>query len=328
MNGQHILGGRKVDVPLDVFDDEPGPYTMSFAFDLQPLWESIKTIGLVNPPCIAEDEKGRIEVISGYRRILALKRIGRSAILCEDLSSALPSAKERLLFAFFENLGTRDFNDAEKAMILKRLKPLFPEEHILKRFMPLLSLPCHEEAFTLYLTLAAKGDAFMDAVARGRLCLKAAKSLMELNHESEACAFQCIMDLMLNVNQQMQFIDIMIDISEIEGSSFSRILKAAPVAAVLKSRRLNRPQKARRLLEELRRQRYPRWMAAEKRFQKKVEELHLPGGVRMDHPPYFEAPGYRLEMPFLDGGDLMKKLRQLSENRGLAAFQNPVDEDD
>lgn len=328
MNKQHILGRRGIEVGLDDLHASSGPYAMSFGFDLQPLCESIGAIGLLNPPCIGRDEKGRIEVITGYRRILALKRMGWADVVCEDLSSTLPSPRERLVFAFYENLASRAFNHAEKAMILRRLEPLFDREHILRHFMPLLSLPSHEDAFRFYLELAAKGCGFMDAVAGGRLSLNAAKSLMMLNPEFAECALQCIIDLMLNFNQQMQFIDIMNDISEMEGAGFSRILEAGPVAAVLENRRLNKPQKARKLLEELRSRRYPRWTAAEKRFQRKQGGLSLPGGARIDHPAYFEAPGYRLEVQFQDGGELMEKLGRLTQMPELGALRDFLDEDD
>jgi hypothetical protein len=325
---QHIWGQRGIRLKSVEIDEAPGPYAMSFGFDLHPLCESIRNIGLLNPPCIGMGEKGEIEVITGYRRLLALKKLGWPEVTCEDLSFVLPSPRERLLFAFYENLASRVFNPVEKALILRRLEPLLDKEDILKRMMPLLSLPAHEGTFRFYAKLAEMNHAFKDAVAGGRISLNTAKSLMDLEPESAESAFQGIINLTLNFNQQTQFIDIMNDLFVIEGKFYSQILEAEPMAAILENKHLNKPQKAKKLLEELRSRRYPRWKAAERRFQENIARLSLPEGARIDHPAYFEAPGYRLEVQFQDGVDLMEKLRRLSQVSGLEEFRDPLDEHD
>jgi hypothetical protein len=325
---QHIWGQRGIRLKSAEIDEAPGPYAMSFGFDLRPLCESIRNIGLLNPPCIGMGEKGEIEVITGYRRLLALKKLGWPEVTCEDLSFVLPSPRERLLFAFYENLASRVFNPVEKALILRRLEPLLDKEDILKRMMPLLSLPAHEGTFRFYAKLAEMNHAFKDAVAGGRISLNTAKSLMDLEPESAESAFQGIINLTLNFNQQTQFIDIMKDLFVIEGKFYSQILEAEPMAAILENKHLNKPQKAKKLLEELRSRRYPRWKAAERRFQENIARLSLPEGARIDHPAYFEAPGYRLEVQFQDGVDLMEKLRRLSQVSGLEEFRDPLDEHD
>jgi hypothetical protein len=120
---QHILGQHLIWVALDNLNVGTGPYTMSFGFNQEPLCDSIRRIGLVNPPCIAKDQDGQIEIVTGYRRILALKQLGWVKVGCGDLTSSLPSASERLLFAFYENLASRTFNPVEKAMVLACFTP-------------------------------------------------------------------------------------------------------------------------------------------------------------------------------------------------------------
>jgi hypothetical protein len=151
---------------------------------------------------------------------------------------------------------------------------------------------------------------------------------MDLQQKSAENAIYCILKLRLNVNQQLQFIELMTDISEAEEKGFRRILAEEPMQAVLKNNHLNRPQKAKNLLEELRARRYPRWKAAEKRFQQQVDRLSLPEGVRIDHPPYFEASGYRLEVRFQNSDDLINKVKLLSQLTDLKEFRDPLRDDD
>lgn len=328
MEGQYILGRQGIEITLDDLIQAPRPYEMSYGFDLDPLCRSIKAIGLVNPPCIGRDEMGRIEVITGYRRILAIGTLGWSGVICEDVSSTLPSSRERLLFAFYENLATRAFNHIEKAMILSSLDQYIDKKDIVERFMPLLSLPCREETFGFYVELASMDHNFMDAVADGRLSVRAAESLMELKARPAKYALESIINLRLNLNQQMQFIDLLNDISEIKGENFSSFFERGPLAAILESNSLNTPQKAKKVLEELRSERYPLWKERERRFLKSLEQLSLPEGAKIDHPAYFEAEGYRLELHFKDGEDLMEKLGRLSLLSGLREFCDPVDDND
>lgn len=325
---QRILGQRALLIDLSDMDDAHGPCAMSFGFELAPLCESIQEIGLVHPPCIVKEGKGQIAIVTGYRRILALKQLGWSKVACEDVSSALRSPLERLLFAFHENRAARAFNPVEKGMILKRLEPLLGKEEVLNRFMPLLSLPSHEGTLRFYVELAGMKRQCLDALASGRLSLNAARLLLDLKPDSAECAFQTLSKLALNFNQQVQFIDMMNDLSEINRKSFSRILDEDPLRAVLASDHLNTPQKAKKLLEELRSLRYPRWQNAEQRFRKRLDRLSLPEGTRIDHPSYFEAPGYRLEVRFRDGESLTRKLQHLAQVSGLRDFRDPVDEDD
>jgi len=76
-------------------------------------------------------ERGRVfDVVSGYRRILALKP-GERKVFCLDVTAVLPSTLKRFLAAFYENLATRKFNDMEKALILNKLQSHVRKKEIL-----------------------------------------------------------------------------------------------------------------------------------------------------------------------------------------------------
>jgi ParB/Sulfiredoxin domain len=325
---QHILGQHLIWVALDNLNVAPGPYTMSFGFDQEPLCDSIRRIGLVNPPCIAKDQDGQIEIVTGYRRILVLKQLGWVKVGCEDLTSSLPSASERLLFAFYENLASRTFNPVEKAMVLARFTPLLKKEDILNIIMPLLLIASHEDTLNFYIGLAELKSDIKEALVRGRLSLKAAKALLNLEPGSRECVFRWISNLSLSFNQQLQYIDIMMDLSIIHKKSCSQIMGCEPFQNILEDERLNNPQKAKKILDELCFLRYPKWRGAEKRFKEKLHLLNFPKGTRLDHPPFFEAPGYRLEVQFREGRELMEKLQQLFLLSGLQEFEDPFSRDD
>ena len=58
-------------VNIKDIDDRPGPYCMSFGFDLEPLTESIRRVGLINSPLLVRNGNGELDIVIGYRRIRA-----------------------------------------------------------------------------------------------------------------------------------------------------------------------------------------------------------------------------------------------------------------
>jgi len=110
--------------------------------------------------------------------------------------------------------------------------------------------------------------------------------------------------------------DIMKDIHTI-------LMEEGPLDTLVQGKSPNRPQKAKQVLDRLRQRRFPRLFGAERRFQKVVATLSLPGGVRIVHPPYFEGSQYRLEALFRDGQELRRQVKQLLGVKDLEKIKDP-----
>ena len=113
-------------VEVNQINENPGPYCMSFGFDLKPLIHSVETFGLINSPIVTKDREGSVEVVVGYRRILALKHLQWKQIPCRDLSHAGFSPLDLLLLNLHDNLTTRLFNAVEKGMKTSSEEPIPP----------------------------------------------------------------------------------------------------------------------------------------------------------------------------------------------------------
>ncbi len=153
MGTQKIATANLHPVDPKKIDDSPGPFCMSFGFDLEPMIQSIRTVGLINLPLIVREGKSRLTVIAGYRRILALKSLRWNSVQCRILGESEFSPMECLLLILFDNLVTRKLNEVEKGMVLKRLSLYLPRTEIIKHYMPLLGLPSHEETLRLYMAV-------------------------------------------------------------------------------------------------------------------------------------------------------------------------------
>jgi ParB-like chromosome segregation protein Spo0J len=315
--------GEGIWVHLDEVTEGPGPCTMSYGFNLGVLVESIRKVGLLNPPLVAGNEKGGFDIVAGYRRILALKVLGQPRAFCENVTSVLSSPLERFLANFYENLATRRFNDIEKAMILERLRGYVQKEEILASFMPLLSLPSHEGTLEFYLKLASLEDGVQKAIAQEEISIKVAKALVELERGSRQDLFHWIDILKLNFNQQIKFIEYVQDISMREDMTIHEILSEESFLKILENPRLNNPQKAKGVLETLRVRRYPRLARAQQVVERIISAVPLPHDAAVRYDPYFEDASYHLEIRFKDGKELRKTIALLHSLDELETIPDP-----
>ncbi|KPK29397.1 MAG: hypothetical protein AMK69_06690 [Nitrospira bacterium SG8_3] len=315
-------------VALKQISQSPGPYCMSFGFDLKPLIRSIEKFGLINSPIVTKDTEGRMEVVAGYRRILALKHLQWEDIPCRDLSHLGFAPVELLLFNLHDNLSTRPFNAVEKGMVLSRLDQYISREEVLRDFMPLLDLPCHGHTLEMFLGLEKLEQPIKESLVNRRISFQTAKAFVHMKPESRATLFNWITGVGLNANQQSQFLAYTADISIRDQKEIPELLEEEEILDILNDVNLNNPQKAKRLLNFLKSRRFPLLTRSEKRFREKSTGLGLPDGVSISHPPFFEDPDYRLEIFFKNGKKLREKIDALGKVSGLESLGDPWKEDD
>ena len=313
------------EVDLSAIDISPqGPNCMSFGFDLEAMIRSIAHGGVLNPPLLNQAEEGRYHVVCGYKRILAVKALGQSRAYCRVLPRGSMDPLDALLLNLHENLATRAFNEVEKAMAFQRLSRLLEEARIVSEFMPLFGLPKRIETLALYRKLDEElSDRIKAALVRGNVSVKAVKSAFSLNPEDRALVLELLADLKLSINNQLQVIDLIIDISERDSVKVSGILEEEGVKRILSDSRRNGPQRAGALMRRLRGLRLPLVAEAEKIFRRKVAGLSLPEDVHVHAPPFFESGIYRLELAFRDGRSLRRRLRELAAIQGIEDLGDP-----
>lgn len=324
MDIQKILETRQNMLDLGDIEDSPGPYCMSFGFDIEPLTRSIGSVGLINAPLLIEKGEGGHTVIAGYRRIRALKAMDYEKIPCRILQGSQLSPLECLLLNLYDNLATRKLNEVEKGMVLKRLASRVAPEEILRHYMPLLGLPSHEPTLLFYLRLERELEEDIKiCLVQGNISVQVIRRLLDVDQEDREAIFEWISRLRLNFNQQNQFVDYIIHLGQINSISVTDFLLKHPLEKIISDERLNNPQKAKAILRFLKGMRFPSLVRSEETFRRNVARLGIPKGVRIDPPPYFESPHYRLEVLFKDGRELREKMEQLSSKGGLDELGDP-----
>lgn len=115
--------GKPLELPI--LDIERSPYQPRREFkeeELKELAESLKNNGLVQPPTVRKNSKGKYELIAGERRLRAAQIAGWTKIRvtlveADDLTAAAMTTTE--------NINREDLNPIEEAMAYKTLQDTF-----------------------------------------------------------------------------------------------------------------------------------------------------------------------------------------------------------
>ena len=314
--GKRPLKTTSSKVAIPDIDLKPGPFTMSFDFDLEPLKASIGKFGVLNPPYLLENSGSKLIVVAGYRRLLAVRELGWPGIVCEVVPDDFPPF-EALLLNLYDNLVHRHLNDIEKGMILKRLTRFLRREQVVTDFMPMLDLPPNKQTLELFLGLMDLEETIKISVARERLSLRVAGLMSSIARDDRLRINDLFTSLKWGFNQQWEATQWVMEIASREGRSIKGVLDEGELTGLLHNDRMNNPQKVKAIVKLLRLRRFPSLLNAETLFRKGLSHLSLPSGVRITPPASFEGLDYKLEIVFTKGEELKERLAELSRLPGL-----------
>jgi ParB family transcriptional regulator, chromosome partitioning protein len=107
---------------IDYSAIKPNPFQPRAEFneaEIQCLADSISAQGLLQPILVRQKESNEFEIVSGERRLRALRMLGRDKIPC--IVRAKLSDREMMLIALVENIQREDLNEIEKADAYQKL---------------------------------------------------------------------------------------------------------------------------------------------------------------------------------------------------------------
>ena len=315
------LQSTPLQVEISDIDLNPGPFCMSFNFDLGPLKSSIEGFGILNPPYLLSNSDDSFRVVAGYRRLLALRELCWPDTACQILPDDFPPL-EALLLNLHDNLVHRHLNGVEKGMVLNRLTRFLPKEEIVTHFMPILGIPSNRQRLEQFLGLEELEKPIRVSVATERVSLRVAGLMRNLDGDDRLKINDLFTTLRWSFNQQWELVQWLLEIVSREGRSIKELIEDSGATEVLSSERMSNPQKLKAIVRIFRERRYPSVVKAETKFRKGVSQLSLPEGVRVTPPPFFEGEDYRLEIVFSGGRELRKKLDDLSGLAGLEGIND------
>lgn len=297
-------------IDLEAIDLDDASLRLSYGFDLEPLKESIRRIGLINPPLLRKRSDSRYQIVCGYRRVCALRELEVSAAVCKIVSQET-SDEACLLLSLYDNTAHRELNPIEKSMALNRLLTCYSQEKIVKDFLPLLKLQPHNTQFRAYQPLCMLDKEIRDAVIEGIIDVQSALRLVQLDLETRACLAQLLVSLRLSFSKQAEVISSVMEIGLRDNVSPRTVTGDSEIRSILTNDKLNRPQKGDAVLRLLREKRYPQLAAKERQVKGMLSKIRLPHDVSITPPPFFEDNRYCLSVYFTGWQELRERLDEL-----------------
>ena len=273
---------------------------------IDPLVESVKKAGLLDPLWVIGKGRGQYRLVDGFRRLVA----ARGAHLAEVPALVLESTVDTLeLYKARLARPSRMLSAVEASRVIERLGAEFDmsDKQLAEVFLPVLGLGSSIKI----LAETRRLDRLEDPVARfcavSGVGLREATLWAQFPGEGQQAVLELVLALKPGRNLLRSYLQLLSEIS---------LRESLPVQDILADRRIRDivldPQKSRSGGREivhgiLRRRRNPLMEKIEEDFHSVRKALELPEEVSLEPPPFFE--GHRIKVAFEIGSrkELEKK---------------------
>ena len=105
-------------ISLDEIDFENERFRISEELDSAAMLDSLREIGQLNPVLLLDTKASGKVIICGFRRLHALRQMGRMSVLCRILEADESDPAGIYRLALWDNLSHRQLDPLEKARVL------------------------------------------------------------------------------------------------------------------------------------------------------------------------------------------------------------------
>jgi hypothetical protein len=297
-------------VALDRIDNQDHRYKISTGGPSAPLVASIKRAGLLTPPVLCPNKDDLHIIVSGFKRIATLGRLGANETIARVLDRQ--TTPERCVeIAIADNAAQRKLNPVEQGRAILLLETLYSDADAVCRVAGELGISMNPRVADKLRMAAQMNDRLQKALLNGEIALPVSLQLAEMADTSVAESIAALIGTMgLGLNRQRELLDWLTSISRRENVPLRKLLDEEPIVEVIQNPDLDRKQKGHLLRHYFRRRRYPAMVDIETRFHKAIKSLHLGNGIRLEPPPYFEGTTYSLRIDFNDPDELLARYQR------------------
>ncbi|MBW1893992.1 MAG: ParB N-terminal domain-containing protein [Deltaproteobacteria bacterium] len=284
---------------IDFMDDS---YHITTETHIDDLSESIKSAGLINLPLLKK-KGSKYTIVSGFRRISALKQLGRTRIKSRILE---PGTEELacIKFAIADNSFQRTLNLVENSRALCLLSPFYKNNDSLTRASIGLGLPGSPSWSDKIKNICHLPLLLQRAIISGDISLPMAMELGIMPSDEALAVVKLFDGLKLSLNKQREILTFIREISLRETLSILDLLEDNRLKEILNDKDLDRVQKTRMIRFNLKKRRFPAIVKIEQEFEAKRKRLNLVHGLKLIPPKNFESTEFMLTMSFKSLTDL------------------------
>ena len=292
---------------------------LSWGRDGSRLKKSLAAIGQTTPLILWDSPDGLL-LVCGARRRLALLELGVSEFNAWVAPAGLGPEKAAVL-AVEDNLGHRDFNEAEKVLAVKYLSRYLTEQEITREFARKIGFPPRLEHLVRLRTLGDLESAGLDLLAAGRMDSETAEMLMEISSEDRRAVLDVLTLLNPGRNKTKLIVAWLTESARRDDVAVASVLSEPEFVSILEEPKLNVPVKEEKIRDLLRKRRFPVLYGLERRRAELLRSLDLPPDVRLILPSSFEGLEFKMEVVFKDPEEFGRSVENAARLAGDDNFR-------
>jgi ParB family chromosome partitioning protein len=303
---------KHVFVPFDLIHSEDTQLKISTGAVSAALVQSIKRIGLLNPPALLACSSG-YRIVSGFKRIEASRQTTTGGIVARVLGPVTP-LERCIQIAIADNTSQRSLNIVEQAHAVALLSSVYPDRTLLAGAANLVGLSINPDMADKLIKLAGMDPLLKSGVMDGSIALPVAMQLHDMNDVAAARVLGILLrELGLSLNRQREILEWVVSICRRDDMAPAELLVAQDIVHYRQNKDLDRRQKGQLIREYLKKRRYPTILRYERRFADTVRRLKLSKGTHLIAPPHFESSIYGLKFEFKNQSELADKLQEMEK---------------
>ncbi len=297
-------------IRLESIDFDDFTYSVWAWSDYSKIKESISATGIINPPVIALLKNGKYGIISGHKRLRALKSNGGENTDCFVVSSPFDIC-QYFINTLWENLSFREYNLIEKSMILNKLDSFSSCEYDVEKLVRQLGLSGGN--LMALKKLSGLSEYAREIIACGKVKRIIVYKIPELSTDDGLDYLKLVSELNFGENKQGELLKLLTEISKIRDVSFRDILSEEKIKSVLSKSQWNNRQKGDHIIEILREFRLPFSTNYKKKFLGLKSSVKLVKNVKLLNKFPFEDDSAKF-MVTAENSDELKQAAKCLNN--------------
>ncbi len=302
-------------LPLSNINIADDSYRITFAPRLEELKRSIRAVGVIQPINVRHTPENTYQVVTGYKRVLAMQELGRQSVpaLVHEPNDLSPT--QAFLWNLHDNAATRELNIVEKSHALSKLSQFYSvsEEELVKQFLPLLGEEPSYKTLHQLMSLSQLTEPLKNHVVMCDVALSSASRIAEFSPATQQELLPVLTQIRPSSAKLNELLTLIREISARDAVSVEEILQRYQILQVVADPGTTPTDKVRALRQALRGVRLPQLSERQRQLASLIDNLDLPDSARLVADPYFENDKIKLECQFShpeEIGDLIKKIQE------------------
>lgn len=300
-------------LPLTSINLSDDSFRITFSPELGALKTSIEAVGLTQPIHVRHTPEGTYQIVSGYKRVLALRELSRQTVaaLVSEQQELTPA--KAFLLNLHENAIIRTLNPVEKALALQKL-PLYiqaSEDELVTRYLPLMGEDPSYRVLHQLTSLNNLTEPMKLHLVATDMALSSAARIAEFTPSTQQALLAVLQHIRPSAAKLNELLTLIREIAARDALSVEDILQRYQLLTLVADPNTTHAERVKALRQTLRGIRLPNLTERQEKVASLIQGLDLPAAAKVVADPYFENEKIKLEYKFSHPEELDAFIKKL-----------------